>query len=241
MKPHFHFITLFPQTIEVWLTTSILGRAYRSGLFDFTLYQLRDFTTDKHRAVDDVAYGGGGGMVLQVEPLVNAVETIRKQIGNHQSATIYFSPAGTPIQSQVLEDLAPSETRHHYIFICGHYEGIDQRFIDHWVDRELSLGDFVITGGELPAVAFTDALVRRLDGALGSPGASDSESFSLVDPKTNNQLLEYPHYTRPVDFRGHKVPEILLSGNHKKIAQWRTDEAVRKTQTRRPDLMTKVD
>lgn len=232
MKPHFHFVTLFPETIRVWLTTSILGRAHEAGLFDFTLYQLRDYSTDKHHSVDDAAYGGGGGMVLQVEPLVAAVEDIRSRLAGEPMLVVYFSPAGRRIDTGVLRDLGGHK---HYVFVCGHYEGVDQRFIDHWVDVELSLGDFVITGGELPAVAFTDALIRRLEGSLGAPGAVDTESFSLTCGE-GRPLLEYPHYTRPADFRGHRVPDVLLSGNHEKVAEWRRREALERTRSRRPDL-----
>lgn len=235
MKPHFHFITLFPETIRVWLTTSILGRAHEAGLFDFSLYQLRDYSSDKHRSVDDAAYGGGGGMVLQVEPLVAAVEDIRAKLAGERALTVYFSPAGRRIDSQLLSELAPTGERRHFLFICGHYEGVDQRFIDHWVDVELSLGDFVITGGELPAVAFTDAMIRRLEGSLGAPGAHETESFSLKS-ESGRPLLEYPHYTRPAEFRGHRVPDVLLSGNHEKVAEWRRREALQRTSARRPDL-----
>jgi len=230
---HFHFVTLFPQAIEVWLTTSILGRAREAGVFDFSLYQLRDFSQDKHRSVDDSAYGGGGGMVLRLEPLVAALEHIRAKIGDAPTKTIYFSPLGRKLEPGLLQELAGPT---HFILICGHYEGIDQRFLDHWVDQEISLGDFVVTGGELPAVAFTDALIRQLGGTL-SAETTQTESFSLRDSKSGKPLLEFPHYTRPAEFRGHKVPEILLSGDHKKIAHWREEEARKRTGLLRPDLL----
>jgi tRNA (guanine37-N1)-methyltransferase len=232
----FHFITLFPKAIEVWLTTSILGRARESGLFDFSLYQLRDFSKDKHRAVDDVAYGGGGGMVLRIEPLVEAIETLRAQLGDEPSEVIHFSPAGERLSQKVLDKFPARETRRHLILICGHYEGIDQRVLDHWVDREISLGDFVLTGGELPAVAFADALIRQQEGTLGGRGASLNESFRL-----HGKLLEYPHYTRPSDYRGVKVPEVLLSGDHGAIDEWRREQALERTRSRRPDLLVKGD
>jgi len=232
VKPHFHFITLFPETIELWLTTSILGRARETGVFDFTTYQLRDFSVDKHRSVDDSAYGGGGGMVLRIEPLVAALEHIRAAIGDAPVQTIYFSPAGAKLSTDLLQAFqAPA----HLILICGHYEGIDQRFLDHWVDREISLGDFVLTGGELPAVAFSDALIRLLGGL--SVETTQNESFSLKDSKTKKPLLEFPHYTRPAEFRGHKVPDVLLSGDHGKIAVWREAEALQRTEKFRPDLL----
>ncbi len=233
MKPHFHFLTLFPEAIRVWLTTSILGRAHEAGIFDFSLYQLRDFSNDKHRSVDDAAYGGGGGMVLRVEPLVAALDYIKRQIGNDPFRTIYFSPSGQRLNAEMLVEMAKPL---HFVLICGHYEGIDQRFLDHWVDQEISLGDFVLTGGELPAVAFADALTRQIAGTL-APEASQVESFSLRDSVTGGPLLEFPHYTRPPEFRGHKVPDVLLSGNHERIKTWREEEARRRTKTLRPDLI----
>lgn len=235
--PHFHFITLFPETIRVWLTTSILGRAHAANLFAFDLYQLRDFSKDKHRSVDDAAYGGGGGMVLRIEPLVEAVETIRDRLKDEKATVIYFSPAGRRLSTELITELKPTEETKHFLFVCGHYEGVDQRFLDHWVDLEISLGDFVLTGGELPAVALADAMIRQREGALGAQSANETESFSLRDPQTGGALLEYPHYTRPAEFRGHMVPEILMSGNHEKVALWRERLAREKTASKRPDLL----
>lgn len=234
--PHFHFITLFPDTIRVWLTTSILGRAHNAGVFAYDLYQLRDFSKDKHRSVDDAAYGGGGGMVLRIEPLVEAVEHIRAKLGDEASSVIYFSPAGSRLSSQLVSELNPKEKKH-FILICGHYEGVDQRFIDHWVDQEISLGDFVLTGGELPAVAFADALIRQREGTLGVDTASQTESFSLRDGKTGARLLEYPHYTRPPQYRGLAVPSVLLSGDHGRVDEWRNGLARERTTKKRPDLI----
>lgn len=234
MTPHFHFLTLFPDAIRVWLTTSILGRAHEKGVFDFSLYQLREYSQDKHRSVDDAAYGGGGGMVLRIEPLVAALESIREKIGNAPSRTIYFSPLGRKLEPGLLAALAIPQ---HFILICGHYEGIDQRFLDHFVDLEVSLGDFVVTGGELPAVAFSDAIIRQLGGTLSSEVTS-KESFSLKDTRSGKPLLEFPHYTRPPEFRGLKVPDVLLSGDHRRIADWRESESRRRTQTLRPDLLS---
>lgn len=234
-QPTFHFITLFPDTIQVWMTTSILGRAHKAGIFDFKIYQLRDYSTDKHLNVDDVAYGGGGGMVLRIEPLVKAVETIRQELGQAPSKVIYFSPAGKTLKHSLIKEYALNPSTRHFIFICGHYEGVDQRFIDQWVDEEISLGDFVLTGGEIPALAMADSMIRQLEGTLGSEATAKTESFSLNEG--NSQLLEYPHYTRPSEFRGLRVPEVLLSGNHQKIEAWRLQKSKEKTVSRRPDLL----
>jgi tRNA (guanine37-N1)-methyltransferase len=233
-KASFHFITLFPETIDVWLRTSILGRAHQAGLFDYELIQLRDFAHNKHSSVDDSSYGGGGGMVLKVEPLVLATESVKKRFPNDELTTIYFSPAGTPLTQELVQKTVPKNFKR-FILICGHYEGVDQRFIDHWVDQEISLGDFVITGGELPAVAFTDALIRQLDGTLGAEGGHKTESFLLESEK--GKLLEYPQFTRPVEFRGLPVPEVLLSGDHQAIADWRKAQSIDRTERRRPDLL----
>ena len=235
---HFHFITLFPETIAVWLNTSIPGRARQAGLFDFTTLQLREFATDTHRTVDDVAYGGGGGMVLKAEPLASAVESIWAKLGRENCRTIYFSPAGRRLDQTVLDEFHPGGGGpSHFILVCGHYEGVDQRFIDGWIDAEVSLGDFVVTGGELAALCLADALLRQQKGVLGYEEASREESFRLRSPDHLSALLEYPQYTRPADFRGNKVPEILLGGNHEKVRQWRLEQALRRTQVRRPDLL----
>ncbi len=226
--PHFHFLTLFPQTIEVWLTTSILGRAHARGLFSFSTHQLREFSGNRYGSVDDAPYGGGGGMVMKVEPLVAAVEAIRNMHAPLPLTVVYFSPRGRRIDASLLETLSlPPAGR--FLFVCGHYEGVDQRFIDHWVDLEVSLGDFVLTGGELPAVALADALIRRIAGTLATEESVARESFSIQDPESGKRLLEYPHYTRPAEFRGHCVPEVLLGGNHREIEAWRAAQSKRIT------------
>lgn len=234
----FHFITLFPETIRMWLDTSIPGRARKAGVFDFSAIQLRDFAHDAHRTVDDVAYGGGGGMVLKVEPLAEAVESLWATHGRENTRTIYFSPAGPRLDQSILDRLQPGEGKpSHLILICGHYEGVDQRFIDGWVDEEISLGDFVLTGGELPALCLADALLRQQPGALGYEAASHEESFRLRGDDPTSPLLEYPQYTRPAEFKGSKVPDVLLSGNHEKVRHWRLRQARERTQSRRPDLL----
>jgi tRNA (guanine37-N1)-methyltransferase len=233
---NFHFITLFPETIEVWFRTSILGRALEENLFSFSTYPLRDFATDKHRTVDDKSYGGGGGMVLKVEPLVAAVESVREKVAPEKTRTIYFSPQGDRLSHAVISRQVKDTVRH-LILVCGHYEGVDQRFIEGWVDTQLSLGDFVMTGGEIPAVAFADACIRQLEGVLGYSDAPLLESFSLKDPERGKALLEYPQYTRPRAFRGKEVPEVLIHGDHAAIAEWRLAESRRRTAETRPDLL----
>lgn len=236
MGPCFHFITLFPETVDVWLCSSILGRAREKGIFSYQLHQLREYSQNKHRSVDDVAYGGGGGMVLCVEPLALAVEAIREKLAPETTRVIYFSPAGKPLSQAVVSSSLAAPMPQNFILICGHYEGVDQRFIDGWVDEEISLGDFVLTGGELPAVAFADALIRHLPEVLGYETAAEEESFSLRAGDT--RLLEYPHYTRPAEFRGKTVPAELLSGNHQKIQAWRQQTSEARTRQRRPDLLS---
>lgn len=225
----YHFITLFPDTITVWMTTSILGRALEKNLFEIKVYQLRDFAEDKHRTVDDVAYGGGGGMVLKLEPLVRAVEQIKQNLGEVASKVIYFSPSGETLSESLLQRCLQSNWPRDLILVCGHYEGVDQRFIDGWVDNQISLGPFVLTGGELPALAFADALSRKIEGTLGArSGANLEESFSLTDEQ-GRALVEYPQFTRPASFRGIAVPDVLLSGDHRRIREWRLRESHHRT------------
>lgn len=233
--PSFHFVTLFPTPIETWLNTSIMGRAHQRKLFDYTTHQLRDFSKNKHRSVDDLAYGGGGGMVLKIEPLVLAVETIKEKLAPKSAEVICFTPQGDKINQHLIDDLIKMPTMH-YILICGHYEGIDHRFIEGWVDLQISLGDFVVTGGELPALALVDAWVRQLEGALGNKSAAQKESFKFQDT-SGFPLLEHAHYTRPPEFRGKEVPQVLLSGDHEKITKWRLDSSTQLTQCLRPDLL----
>lgn len=224
MKPLFHFLTLFPETISAWLDTSILARAQEKGIFEYQCHNVREYCTAKERA-DDVAYGGGGGMVLRAEPLVLAIESIQKSCA-YPIPVIYFSPGGKKISQDLLKSHSQAlRSQNQIILVCGHYEGVDQRFIENWVTEEISIGDFVVTGGELPALIFADAVIRKL-GSISSEREKE-ESFSLFD--SEGPLLEYPHYTRPAEFRGQKVPEVLLSGNHENIRKWREMKSKEKT------------
>ncbi len=230
----FYFLTLFPDAIDVWLKTSIPGRAQKAGLFDYEMVNLRDYGNGPHQQVDDMPYGGGGGMLMALPPLVSAWEKITEPLQSESFRTIYFSPAGRPLNHALLQECHARTAVEHYLLICGHYEGVDQRFIDYWVDDEISLGDFVLTGGELPAVAFVDAFIRGLDGTLG--GREVVESFALKDPQTQSPLLEYPQYTRPAEFRDLVVPDVLLSGDHARVAEWRREQSMQLTRQKRPDL-----
>lgn len=217
-------ITLFPAMFTGPFDESIVGRARRQGLIEINLINLRDFTHDKHRTVDDSPYGGGAGMVLKCEPLFEAVESLRTPT----SQVILLCPQGQTLRQPVARELA---TESHLILICAHYEGVDERVRLALVDRVISIGDYILTNGNLAAMILVDAVVRLLPGVLGSDDSSVEESFS-------QNLLEYPHFTRPETFRGMQVPEILLSGNHQAIARWRHDQSLERTRERRPDLLT---
>lgn len=235
----FSFVTLFPEIFPTWLDASIPGRARAKGLFDFHTLDLRHFGLGKHRAVDDVAFGGGGGMVLRIEPLVAAVRHLRESRPDRRWIVVLPTPAGRPATAtrlqQWLEPLAAESLG--FCFVCGHYEGVDERFVEGWVDETVSLGDFVVTGGELPALCLSDALLRLVPGALGdrAHGAAE-ESFSLKGPE-GETLLEYPQYTRPRDFEGRSVPDVLLSGDHGAILRWRGRSSRERTAKLRPDLL----
>ncbi len=216
-------LTLFPEMFSGPLNESILSRAAEKGLFSFGTTNFRDFTKSKHGRVDDYPFGGGQGMVLQAEPLYEALQKVKE---TNQGKVILTSPTGIPFNQQLARDLAKEE---HLIFICGHYEGVDERVKDLMVDMEISLGDYVLTGGELAAMVMIDAIVRLVPGVI-SEGSGEEESFE-------NGLLEYPHYTRPRVFMGRSVPEELLSGNHEKIRKWRLKESLRKTLMKRKDLL----
>ncbi|MEZ4751382.1 MAG: tRNA (guanosine(37)-N1)-methyltransferase TrmD [Bdellovibrionota bacterium] len=233
--PSFHFITLFPETISVWFSTSIPGKAARNGVFSVHTVQLRDFGKGPHRQVDDTAYGGGSGMVLAVEPLVKATAHVLSGLDRKRTRVLAFTPGGKTLNKKLLDNFH-AESPEHFVLICGHYEGIDQRFLEGWVDAEVSLGDFVLTGGEIPAIAFVDAYVRGLPGTLRDAEAFETESFHLCDPESGERLLEYPQYTRPAEFEGRKVPEVLLSGNHGAIEAWRLEQSRVRTRARQHKL-----
>ncbi len=223
-------LTLFPETLGDVLSESILGRAQERGFITIDTHQIRDYTSNKQMQVDDYPYGGGRGAVMQADPLYRCWEAACDKAGGPVH-TIYLSPCGkTFCQSDAIR-LSKLEN---IIFVCGHYEGIDQRFIDECVDEELSLGDFVLTGGEIAAMAMTDAICRMVPGVLADPECFEDESHF-------NGLLEYPQYSRPAVWHGRVVPEILLSGNHQKVAQWRRKQSLRRTRERRPDMYAKLD
>ena len=217
-------LSLFPKIAEIALGESIMGRAQQRGLVEIHSHNLRDWAVDKHRTTDDTPYGGGQGMVLKCEPLFAAVEALRS-LGARVSL---LSPAGLQFKQAVAQRFATEYT--HLIFVCGHYEGIDQRVIDLVVDEEWSIGDYVLTNGALAAAVMVDAIVRLLPEVLGDEVSALQDSFSTG-------LLEFPQFTRPVEFQGKRVPDVLLSGNHAAIAQWRNAQALEKTRRMRPDLL----
>jgi tRNA (guanine37-N1)-methyltransferase len=225
MAFRFDLVTLFPSICAPYLGGSILGRAAKLGLIDVAFTDPRDFTDDPHRTVDDGPFGGGAGMVMKPEPLALAIAKVRADRAPQR--VVLMSPTGRRFDQEVAREYAGLDG---LCLVCGRYEGVDQRIADFVVDEELSLGDFVLTGGELAAMAVVDAVARLLPEVLGHEEGAASESF------TDLPLLEYPQYTRPRDWRGHEVPEVLLSGNHAKIAAWRLDERIRRTAERRPDL-----
>ncbi len=220
----FDVLTLFPEMIESHCSYSILKRAVENSVIEVNTINPRDFTLDKHRKVDDTPYGGGAGMVLMPQPYVDAYESVEKM---PNSVTIMLSPQGEPLCEKIVKDLAGYEQ---IICLCGHYEGFDERIREIIKPREISLGDFVLTGGELPALCLIDAVSRKLEGTLGKIESAEDDSFS-------DGLLEYPQYTKPREFRGLKVPEVLLNGNHKEINEFRYQQRLLRTKARRPDLL----
>jgi tRNA (guanine37-N1)-methyltransferase len=223
-------ITTFPQMVESVVSESILGRARKKGIVEIDAIDLRDFTEDRHRTTDDEPYGGGPGMVMKCEPVFKAVEALKSRSVVGKSRVILMTPQGRRFDQKIAEELALES---HLILICGHYEGVDERIREHLVDDEISIGDYVLTGGEIPALVVTDSVVRLVPGALGDESSPETESFS-------SGLLEYPQYTRPAEYRGYKAPEALLSGNHAEIAKWRRKTALERTLKKRPDLLEKA-
>jgi tRNA (guanine37-N1)-methyltransferase len=220
-------VTLFPEICRAPLSESILKRAQEKKLVELHIHNLRDWTTDKHHVVDDAPFGGGQGMVMKPEPIFAAMEDLKSKIKNQKSKIVLMSPAGRRFDQQTARGLSQES---HLIIISGHYEGVDHRVIEHLIDLEISIGDYVLTNGAIAAVVLVDAIVRLLPGALGHEQSAADDSFS-------NGLLEAPQYTRPADFRGWKVPEVLLSGNHAQIAKWRKEQASKRTRENRPDLL----
>jgi len=231
--------TLFPETFEGTLKTSILGRAISQGLVRVNVHNLRDFTHDKHHTADDYPYGGGAGMVLKPEPVFEAVETLKRELTEEKGMSqreaakipvILLTPQGRLFSQAVARELSKQKN---LMLICGHYEGVDERVCQHLATDEISIGDYVLTGGELAAMVVVDATIRLLPGVLGSELSPEEDSHS-------NGLLEYPQYTRPAVFRGWAVPEVLLSGNHEQIARWRREQSILRTFKRRPELLEKL-
>jgi tRNA (guanine37-N1)-methyltransferase len=218
-------LTLFPEFFDSPFATSIIGRAVEQGHAALGCTQIRDFATDKHRTTDDVPYGGGAGMVMKPEPTVAALEHAAALCPG--APRVYLTPQGEPFTQAIAREMA---TWTGMVLVCGRYEGLDERVREGWIDREISVGDYVLTGGEPAALILIDAVVRLLPGVLGNPESLSEESFS-------NGRLEYPHYTRPRDFRGRLVPEVLLNGNHAKIDAWRREQSEARTLERRPDLL----
>ncbi len=225
----FDIITIFPELFTGVVECGIIRRAIQSGLVDIRIINLRDFTKDRHRSVDDRPYGGGEGMVFMPGPLFEAVEFCRGQGNASESEVVLLTPQGMTWSQNLAAEFA---TIPHLLLICGRYEGVDQRVIDCLVDREISIGDFVLSGGEIPAMVVLDSVVRLIPGALGCSDSAVNESFSTG-------LLDYPQYTRPAEFRGQAVPEVLLSGDHARIEKWRKEQALEKTKRARPELIKK--
>lgn len=233
-------ITLFPNEIKEILSTSIIGRAERTGLVEYNIVDLRQFGEGLHQVVDGRPFGGGPGMLLRADILAKAWQKATSyQLPAIGQKTILTSASGTQFKQSKAQEFSKLE---HLIIVCGHYEGVDQRFIDKYVSEEISIGDFVLTGGELPAMIITDAVVRLIPGVLRKSEAVAEESFSIFQhPSSNIRLLEYPQYTKPQVFEGEKVPKILLSGNHAGIKKWRSKKSLEKTKKIRPDLLKRIN
>lgn len=224
-------MTLFPEFVDGILNESIIGRARKAGKLDIKTHNIRDYSEDKHRRVDDTPYGGGKGMLMAAPPIYRTYEAILEMRGytdKNEFLTVYMSPRGKIFNQSIAAELA---TYKGIIILCGHYEGVDERIVEEIIDMELSIGDFVLTGGELPACIVADAVGRLCDGVLADPECHEKESFS-------SGLLEYPQYTRPYEFHGKKVPDVLISGHHENIEKWRHERSLEITRERRPDLLS---
>ena len=227
----FDVLTLFPELVSNILSESIIGRAQKAGYLSVYAHNIRDWSEDKNRRVDDTPYGGGMGMLMAAPPVYNCYDAVRAMAPQMKTRVIYMSPKGRVLTQTHAKELKENYDR--LIILCGHYEGIDQRVLDEIVDEEISVGDYVLTGGELPACILVDCVSRLLDGVLASSECYEDESIA-------SGLLEYPQYTRPYEFHGVKVPDVLLSGHHANIAKWRAAEALRITKEKRPDLLEKI-
>ncbi len=226
---HFYILTLFPEMVAQGLSASILGRAAARGLLSFTAVDIRDFTKDKHKKVDDYPYGGGAGMLMQAQPVYDAWESVAQRLG-YAPRTVYLTPQGSLFTQARAKQLAQEEE---LVLLCGHYEGIDERVLEEIVTDYISIGDYVLTGGELAAMVLADAVSRMVPGVLTNEASGLSESLE-------GNLLEYPQYSRPEEWRGKKVPAVLLSGNHRKVDEWRREQSVKRTFERRPDLFARA-
>ena len=226
----FHILTLFPDMVEQGLHTSIIGRAVEKGLLTIEAVNIRDYTVDKHKKVDDYPYGGGAGMGMQAQPIYDGYLSIVEKIG-YRPRTIYLTPQGPLFTQQAAKEFALEED---VILLCGHYEGVDERVLEEIVTDYISIGDYVLTGGELPAMVMVDAISRMVPGVLANDESGTTESFE-------GNLLEYPQYSRPEDWMGKKVPAILLSGDHAKVEAWRREQSIKRTMERRPDLLADAD
>ena len=227
----FDVMTLFPNMVRSVLDESIIGRAQSGGIIEVECHNIRDYTEDKHRRVDDTPYGGGKGMLMMAPPIYNCFEAIVNKRADLSKSrrVVYMSPAGKILDQKKAEELSKYE---HLIILCGHYEGVDRRALDEIVDDEISIGDYVLTGGEIPACILVDSVARLVDGVLSAPECHTEESIT-------SGLLEYPQYTRPYEFHGVKVPDVLISGHHENIDRWRLEKSLELTENRRPDLLEK--
>ncbi len=226
----FDVLTLFPETFELVMNESIIGRAQQNNLIEIKAHNIRDYSANKHKKVDDYPFGGGNGMVMACQPVFDAYAAVTKDL-QYKPRVIYMSPQGKVLTQELAKELSQEQ---HLVLLCGHYEGIDERIIEEIVDEEISIGDYVLTGGELPAMVLIDCVSRLIPGVLSSEGSFSDESHF-------NGLLEYPQYTRPADYEGKLVPDVLLSGHHANIDKWRHEQSIERTRIKRPDLYDKYN